>query len=238
MHDYSYRGQEKLDAVHTLRLLSIHFILSGYKPRKERSSWKLWLLCEDKLRELRRELDNGTPTTQVKSFLSLPTNEAHKNHPTGGEIAFARKVHPLLVTKSSELVSANIRHAWGKKLLKYHTDTQLSKELRFKPQAHDRAFYPNNRYQESSLPSQESTFFLAMSQWKLNPNHHLLQRYLKVEKKTEMKEFQGNSGEFLGSHGQCSQTFLYVHQIQWQKKMLGHYGNNISLIDATYKATR
>ena len=69
----------------------------------------------------------------------------------------------------------------------------------------------------------------------------------KVEKKTEMKHmkgFQGNLGEdndwseVLGSHEQCSQTFLYVHQTQWQKKMLERYGNNISLTDATYKTTR
>ena len=69
----------------------------------------------------------------------------------------------------------------------------------------------------------------------------------KGEKKIELKNntdgFQGNSGgdddwcEVLGSHKQCSQTFLYVHQTQWQKKLLERYGNNISLIDATYKTT-
>ena len=59
-----------------------------------------------------------------------------------------------------------------------------------------------------------------------------------------MKGFQGNSGgddywcEVFGSHKQCSQTFFYVPQTQWQKELLKHYGNNISLIDATYKTTR
>ena len=63
---------------------------------------------EDKLKELRKELENGKPKTQTKYFVSLPTNEAHKNHPTGVDIAFAQKVHPLLLRKISELVSANI----------------------------------------------------------------------------------------------------------------------------------
>ena len=100
------------------------------------------LLSEDKLKELRKELDTGTTKTQTKYF--VPTNEAHKNHPTGVDIAFAQKVHPLLLTKISELVSANITDIHEvKKLLKYHTDNQISKELGFKPQAHDRAFYPN-----------------------------------------------------------------------------------------------
>ena len=65
-------------------------------------------------------------------------------------------------------------------------------------------------------------------------------------KKCDIKNcFNGNSGggdsdwcEVLGSQDKCSQTFLYVHQTQWQKALLLRYGNNISLIDATYKTTR
>ena len=77
----------------------------------------------------------------------------------------------------------------------------------------------------------------------LNQDDHLPDE----ENETEVKNvrvFQGNSGddddwcEVLGSHKQCSQTFLYVHQTQWQMRLLERYGNNISLIDATYKTTR
>ena len=96
------------------------------------------------MKELREALDTGNPKAQIKFFISLPTNEAYKNHPTGADIAFAQKVHPLLLSKISELVSANITDVHEvKKLLKYHTENQISKELGFKPQAHDRAFYPN-----------------------------------------------------------------------------------------------
>ena len=31
--------------------------------------------------------------------------------------------------------------------------------------------------------------------------------------------------------------FLYVHQDEWQCKLLVKYGNNVSLMDATYKTT-
>ena len=55
-----------------------------------------------------KELDTGTPKTLTKYFVSLPSNEAHKTHLTGADIAFAQKVHTLLLTKISELVSANI----------------------------------------------------------------------------------------------------------------------------------
>ena len=32
--------------------------------------------------------------------------------------------------------------------------------------------------------------------------------------------------------------FLYVHQEQWQRVLLVKYGNNVSLMDATYKTTK
>ena len=31
---------------------------------------------------------------------------------------------------------------------------------------------------------------------------------------------------------------LYVHQTSWQKRLLSQYGNDICLLDATYKTTR
>ena len=56
--------------------------------------------------------------------------------------------------------------------------------------------------------------------------------------------YKGNTGgddeiiNIAGSGSQCQQTFLLVHQEQWQKKLLGKYGNDICLIDATYNTTR
>lgn len=55
--------------------------------------------------------------------------------------------------------------------------------------------------------------------------------------------YKGNTGgddiiNIAGSNSQCQQTLLLVHQEQWQKELLGKYGNDICLIDATYKTTR
>ena len=63
--------------------------------------------------------------------------------------------------------------------------------------------------------------------------------------KTEVQlRFHGNSGEddewceVLGCSEECSQSFLYVHQTSWQKRLLERYGNTICLLDATYKTTQ
>ena len=143
------------------------------------SSWKLRLLREAKLKKLREELENNTAKSQAKYFVSLPANEAHKNHPTGADIAFAQKVHPLLIRKISELVSANITDVHEiKRLLKYYTNNQISKELGFKPNVHDRAFYPNTvdiknhiyrakRARELSKIDQEN-LRLKIQEWEAN----------------------------------------------------------------------
>ena len=57
------------------------------------------------------------------------------------------------------------------------------------------------------------------------------------------KENTGGDDEIInihvaGSGSQCQQTLLLVHQKQWQIELLGKYGNDICLIDATYKTAR
>ncbi len=58
----------------------------------------------------------------------------------------------------------------------------------------------------------------------------------------------GNDKRFVGNDGiddtaaitdfSYTQTLLWVHQTEWQRELLKRYGNNMSLIDATYKTTR
>ena len=48
-------------------------------------------------------------------------------------------------------------------------------------------------------------------------------------------------GKNMGVGENCKegeQTFLYVHQEEWQKELLSTYGNTITLMDATYKTTK
>ena len=40
-----------------------------------------------------------------------------------------------------------------------------------------------------------------------------------------------------GESAEPAQKLLYVHQEQWQRRLMVKYGNEISLLDATYRAT-
>ena len=50
-------------------------------------------------------------------------------------------MHPLLITKISDLVSYQISEV--KKIIKHYSDNELMKELGFKPNEYDPAFYPD-----------------------------------------------------------------------------------------------
>lgn len=55
--------------------------------------------------------------------------------------------------------------------------------------------------------------------------------------------FVGNTGgddnwnTVVGTSDDCSQTFLFIHQEEWQGDLMAKYGNTISLLKATYKTT-
>ena len=50
--------------------------------------------------------------------------------------------------------------------------------------------------------------------------------------------FAGDEQHLVGANGNYSQTLLYVHQEEWQQRLMEMYGSKMSLIDATYKTTR
>ena len=62
-----------------------------------------------------------------------------------------------------------------------------------------------------------------------------------AERKTEGM-FIGNDGVdgslSITDTNQYDQSLLWVHQTTWQQQLMLHYGNTISLIDATYKNTK
>ena len=141
------QGTRKIGCCAHIRIVQFTLFLDYQIKTAEKealSKWKLRQLREVKLANLRKELETGTPNTKTVYFVSLPTNGAHNNHPVGPDIAFAQKVHPLLITKISDLVPSNICDVYEvKKMIKHFSDNKLAKELGFKPNEHDRAFYPD-----------------------------------------------------------------------------------------------
>ncbi len=120
--------------------------------------------------------------------------------------------------------------------------------------------YMAKRALQLSCLDQENTH-LKIQQWKeTHPEStHFFRPYIQKEAGDSMgksddhpatptpggegtKKYVGNDGiddtAAITDNSSYTQTLLWVHQTEWQRELLKRYGNNISLIDATYKTTR
>ena len=194
------QGTRKIDCCAHIRVVQFTLFLDYQIKTAEKetlSKWKLRQLWEVKLGNLQKELENGTPNIKTLYFVSLPTNGTHNNHPTGADIAFAQKVHPLLINKILGLMLSNICDVYKVKMIKYYTDNELEKKLGFKQSEHGCAFYPditdvkNHVYQakralELSKIDQEN-LRLKVNEWAVNDleNNFFLRPYMEASDASE-----------------------------------------------------
>ena len=216
------------------------------------SKWKLRCLYEEKMKQLKLDLaTDKTVKVEHRHFVSLLCEEANSGHPTGEAAGYSQKLNPFISQKISEMVSCGITDtAEVKRALKYHVDHFLAKELGMHPEPNDRSFYPLNddirnhihkakRALDLSKLDQEN-MRLKIANWKEHPKASYHFRPYSV-KKSSTSSTESSSDDFSSESQpaeEYEETLLYVHQEDWQKKLLGQYGNTLTLIDATYKTTK
>ena len=207
-------------------------------------------------------------TTKVMYYVSLPTEEAHTGHPTGRGVAgFSQRVNPQVATRIAEIVADGITDKTQvRTLLRHYVMHELCSKA--PPDPNDRAYFPidndlkNHIYMakralQLSCLDQENAH-LKIQQWKKTrpDDTHFFRPYIQNKASepsedvpqtatpagNERKRFVGNDGidntAAITDSGSYTQTLLWVHQTEWQRELVKRYGNNISLIDATYKTTR
>ena len=124
------------------------------------------------------------------------------------------------------------------KLLTYHVENILFPDsTALRPSILNRSFYPTNKDIMNHI-------YKAITKHKLSKLDQVnLQRMIdEWTKKDPTSKFflrmctARNNSEIL-DQSQQTQKLLYVHQEQWQQRLMVKYGNEISLLDATYKTT-
>ena len=214
--------------------------------------------------------DPSSVQVVTKTFISLPTADAHKGHQSGpGMACYTRRVHPTVVNKIGEIVAEGITDVQTvKRMLRHYVLHDLCKDQ--PPNPEDRAYFPfehdiQNHVQIAKRALQlscldQENVQLKIEQWKsLYPDDtHFFRPYIQKEASESIAassdvtpiEREGNQGSFIGNDGagdaysssgipnNCEQSLLWVHQTQWQQQLLNRYGNEICLLDATYKTTR
>jgi len=119
------------------------------------------------LNDLKKALRSQTPIERtVKYFVSLPTEEAHRQvHKTGGMHTMAQRVHPKVPAKIHELVASGLNELpevkWALKL--------YVNSLPERPCQDNRAYYPtnsdiSNQMQLSKLD--QENLAIKVNEWK------------------------------------------------------------------------
>ena len=205
------------------------------------SKWKVRCLKDEKIKELQKMLHTQSPVkTQVKYFVSFPSNEAHSGHSIGQEAVHSQKVHPQVTQKIMEMVTSGMTDtAEVRRSLKYYVDNFLCKEIGQKPHPHDRAFYPLKQDIMNHISMAKRAIDLSTFD-----QENLRMKVEQWRKDNPMSSFYFRPfGKNTTTNESCDkveaeQTFLYIHQDEWQRELLMTYGNTITLMDATYKTTK
>ena len=184
---------------------------------------------EELLLELRKGIQNGEIKSVSKYFVSLPSDEAHhKCHPTGKEAGMAQRVHPSIIQKIHALVlEGMVEPLEAQRHLKHYVQHYIlcASEL---PNSLDRAYYPDIQDIRNHINTAKRNLQLSV----IDQENVLL-------KTTEWKELSPDTKLFFRPYTENdSSSLTWIHQELWQQEVLLRYGNNISMIDATYKTTK
>ncbi|XP_062598701.1 uncharacterized protein LOC134260134 [Saccostrea cucullata] len=126
------------------------------------------------------------------------------------------------------------------------------------PPKHNKRYWPSlkdiyNHMASQFLKLRDSSFDQKEVQGMIEEQRSIHQEdryYLRI--KTDQDQEHPVSGDpderlfvdedlFIGNYGKSGDgvnKFLYVHQTAWQRQLLNRYGNEICLLDATYRTTR
>ena len=200
------------------------FNLASDRKRRE--------MKQEKLNLLSRDLKQGNVSSFRRFYLQLPSDEAHENHVVGnlGDL-LAQPIHQKIKEKIYDLVAEGmVNPRLIKIVLKDFVDNVLLQDDNIVVDECNNSYYPELqtiadharlalRAHRFGKLDQEALSDLV-DQWKIsNPNRS-------VEFRPQPEENKDES------------PFLFVHQEQWQKRLLHRYGQELIFLDATYKTTK
>jgi hypothetical protein len=163
-------------------------------------------------------------------YVSLPLTAAHE-HKVSTESSLGNRINEKIRNKVYEIVHSGITNVTiVKKILKSFVEAEFrNKEI--KPSLFDRAFYPQSKDMKNHINKaiaagrlstlDQEKLQLKIKEWSEEKDHHFFLR-------PATEETQDKTGD----------NFLFIHQENWQARLMTMYGNAVSLLDATYKTTK
>ena len=202
--------------------------------------------------------------TNTLYFVSMPTEDAHTGHPTGGGPAgLCKRVNQKVIAKISLLVSEGITEMHEvRRTLRHFVMHDLCRDS--PPDPNDRSYFPIDNDLRNHIYIAKRALQLScldqdnlqqkIKQWEITDpeSTHFFRPYLindmkndslqsPVKQSIEMREGHFNCSDGEEGNKIITDTDQYeqnLHQSKWQQQLLARYGNTMSLIDATYKTTK
>lgn len=169
---------------------------------------------------------------EERIYVSLPLSAAHQ-HEISLESSLGNRINERIRKKNYEIVNSGITNVTiVKKILKSFVEAEFTnKEIR--PSLFDRAFYPLSKDIKNHIHK-------AIASGKLS---ELDQENLRA-KVDEWKKEEDCCRHFYfrpateETEDTAGENFLFIHQEDWQRRLMKMYGNAVSLLDATYRTTK
>lgn len=194
------------------------------------------------MEELKKKLaSNEAVKTSSRHYMKIPLSKEHLGHPIGESSLVNQVIDKRIIERIYELVKKNIT---GVKEVKRCLDEFVEKELfsgapkHTWPSKTNRRFYPSSKDLRNHISKA-----IAAGKYCDDDQESLLRKITDLKKSSPSTRFflrtqEGEPNYFGDNVPTRSNNFLFVHQEEWQRKLLLRYGNDLALLDATYKTTK
>ena len=226
------QGTRKLDCSATIQVRAIK-VFTEYKVNECASKKGMRKCKEAILQRFRDDLSkNKNMTTIMRYYFKIPLMLEHTSHPVGKSATVSHCVDGKVIDKIHELVSTNITNpVMVSKCLEQYVEKELFGNSSEKPSKSNRRYYPSRQDLRNHIPKA-----ISVNKYSCDDQESLR---VKVD---EWKKKSPNSNYFLRTRDEVSgfkeTKFLFVHQEEWQRKLLLRYGGELVLMYATYKRTK
>lgn len=193
-------------------------------------------------KRLREDMAKGNVTSERRIYIEFPTQKDHAHHLIGDGSGLSQPVDERIIRKIDQLVNVRVKDTLE---MRRHLDVFVKNEImsedEIQPLPSNRRFYPklsdirSHMYRATmkhrfSKVDQENVAEKVLH-WKASSPEDFFYFRPYGEAPAGHTDVEGDNKEDI-------QTLLFIPQTAWQRRLLQRYGNDICLLDATYKTTR
>lgn len=173
--------------------------------------------------------------TVTRYYFKLPLCTTHSTHPVGEAGTVGHSMHPKIADKIRELVSENITSPEVvRKCLAQYVEKEMfggDDAAQHKPRSSNRRYYPSRQDLRSHIARA-----ISASKYCSDDQESLKRKVEEWSRDSPTSKFHLRTRDDDNDGNETK--FMFVHQEEWQQRLLLRYGSDLVLMDATYKTTK